>query len=174
MRTTLFLLVFVSNFACCFAQPNVLREKLSDIYLSQVGIKEATGANDGLEVERYLSNVGLSKGQPWCAAFVSWCLSEAGINNPKSGWSPAYFTNKTTIYIRGGNSNNRPQMGDVIGIYFNSLERIAHVGFVHTWGASWVVSVEGNTNDDGSREGDRVAIKRRPVKTIYKVSSFIR
>jgi len=36
-----------------------------------------------------------------------------------------------------------------------------------------VVTVEGNTNDDGSREGNRVAIKRRPIRTIYKVSRFV-
>lgn len=141
--------------------------------MSQVGVKELTGNNDGKEVEEYLSYVGLPAGNPWCAAFVAWNMGEVGINNPRSGWSPSYFPSRNTIYTRGKNNNTVPATGDVFGIYFNSLGRIAHVGFIHTWGESWAVTVEGNTNDDGSREGNKVAIKRRPIKTIYKVSNWI-
>lgn len=146
---------------------------MAESYLSQVGVVERTGNNDGLDVEKYLSYVGLPAGNPWCAAFVAWNLGEAGIDNPRSGWSPSYFTAGSTVYARGSAVNHVPRMGDVFGIYFSSLGRIAHVGFVHSWSGSWAVTVEGNTNDDGSREGNKVAIKRRPIKTIYKVSDWI-
>ena len=49
------------------------REAVKEVYLSQIGVKEATGANDGKAVEKYLSFSGLRKGNPWCASFVAWC-----------------------------------------------------------------------------------------------------
>jgi hypothetical protein len=66
-----------------------------------------------------------------------------------------------------------PQKADVFGIYFSKLGRIAHVGFIQEWGSRIVITVEGNTNDQGSREGTCVASKRRPTRTIYKVSRYI-
>ena len=46
---------------------------------TQIGVREATGNNDGVPSERY------SNGQkePWCANFVSWCFRESG--NPLPG-----------------------------------------------------------------------------------------
>jgi len=154
-------------------QDNNVRDKVSFTYLTQIGIREATGHNDGPEVEMYLRSVNLSPGAPWCAAFVSWVYTVNDIDNPKSGWSPAYFTLKRTIYTRDGNIKAYPDKADVFGIYFNNKNRIAHVGFVHYWGSRIVLTVEGNTNDEGSREGVRVAMKRRPARTIYKVARYI-
>jgi hypothetical protein len=37
----------------------------------QLGIREATGNNDGPQVEAYLATVGLKKGELWCAVFLS-------------------------------------------------------------------------------------------------------
>ena len=47
------------------------------IMLAQVGVKEKTGHNDGVEVEQYLASVGLSKGNPYCAAGQYWCFHES-------------------------------------------------------------------------------------------------
>lgn len=60
----------------------------------------------------------------------------------------------------------------MFGIWFQKLGRIAHVGFIHEWGCEWVVTVEGNTNDAGSREGDGVYMKRRINRQIYKVARW--
>ncbi len=65
-----------------------------------------------------------------------------------------------------------PLTGDVFGIYFQEKKRIAHVGFVDQWDGTWVVTVEGNTNMSGSREGDGVYRKRRLVGSIYKVARY--
>jgi len=40
-----------------------------DIALTQLGVKEATGKNDGIPAERYMSGDEF----PWCAGFVVWC-----------------------------------------------------------------------------------------------------
>ncbi|PWG78593.1 hypothetical protein DDR33_21770, partial [Pararcticibacter amylolyticus] len=72
-----------------------------------------------------------------------------------------------------GNSGGGPSRGDVFGIYFPEKGRIAHVGFVDDWGDKYVVTVEGNTNEAGSREGDGVYRKRRFISCIYKVVKYL-
>jgi len=52
-------------------------------------------------------------------------------------------------------------------------KRIAHVGFIHAQEGDYYITVEGNTNQAGSREGDGVYKKRRPKRTIYKVADYI-
>jgi len=47
------------------------------ILLEQVGVHEATGRNDGKEVESYLKSVGLTKGNPWCMSLLYWCYEQA-------------------------------------------------------------------------------------------------
>src|SRR5690554_1094953 len=67
----------------------------------------------------------------------------------------------------------KPATADVFGIYFANLKRIAHVGFVDEWGEKQVITVEGNTNEAGSAEGDGVYRKRRPIASIYQVANWI-
>jgi hypothetical protein len=123
----------------------------------------------------YLKSCGLKKGQPWCAAFVTWTFQQAGIETVISAYSPSWFPNKKVIYTNGSKLNLTPMQADVFGIYFNSKGRIAHVGFVDQWAenSSFCLTVEGNTNEAGSREGDGVYRKRRLKKQIYKVSRWI-
>ena len=54
-----------------------------DIAKSQLGTQEATDNNDGEKVEEYLESTGLGKGNPWCGAFVNWCLEASGIDGVK-------------------------------------------------------------------------------------------
>lgn len=66
-----------------------------------------------------------------------------------------------------------PLLSDVFGLYFPEKGRIAHVGFIETWGAKTVTTVEGNTNEAGSREGDGVYRKIRLTRQIYAVARYI-
>ena len=208
----------------------VLRNRVKTIYDSQLGVRE-TAPNRGPEVEKYLRYVNVSKGNPWCAAFVCWVLGEAGVVNPRSGWSPALFGGGRVIWGKGvsgikpawpvgryqvlrfpqsvpsayasslatGNwtrardkeqvattttvpgvclsspttNNQQPTTSDVFGIFFPEKQRIAHVGFVDEMEGSWLITVEGNTNTSGGREGDGVYRKRRPVRSIYRVARYI-
>lgn len=74
-------------------------EKVRQIYTSQIGIREE-GHNRGKAVEAYLTYAGLAKGNPWCAAFVCWVFGQAGIDNPRTGWSPALFKSNRVIWER--------------------------------------------------------------------------
>ena len=148
--------------------------RVSDIYSKEIGVRERTGNNDGQRVEEYLRSCNLKKGNPWCAAFVTWTFKQAKVDAIVSAYSPSWFPNKSTIYTKGVKGNKTPQKADVFGIYFSNKGRIAHVGFIDVWeDNSYCITVEGNTNDEGSRDGDGVYRKRRLKSQIYKVSRFL-
>jgi hypothetical protein len=204
---------------------NAKQQKVQKIYTSQIGIREK-GSNSGQAVEQYLHYVNLPKGMPWCAAFVCWVFGQAGIENPRSGWSPDLFKGSKVIWGKaesrklkveswaaetgepgtnlpagqagsqdpiaigsrhsrfaysyppsqttGNRQQTTPGTGDVFGIYFPDKNRIAHTGFIDQWDGTWLITVEGNTNVSGGREGDGVYRKRRPVKSIFQVARYIR
>ncbi|MES2653376.1 MAG: peptidoglycan-binding protein [Bacteroidota bacterium] len=151
----------------CFVLRNdAFRERILAVASSQIGVREATGNNDGPQVEAYLKVTNLPKGNPWCAAFVSWVFRQAGFALPRTAWSPALFPlARQTL---------SPKPADVLGIYSIRLKRIAHAGLVEQRQNNWIISIEGNTNVDGSREGDGVYRKRRHVKTIAKFADWVR
>jgi len=160
-----------------------LRECVRERYLSQVGIREKSGHNDGKAVEMYLASCRLQAGAPWCAAFVNWCLQSCGAPAAGSGWSPDWFPVSKIIWAGGtGKDKTRglsrdsgalPQRGDVLGIYFPSKGRVAHVLFCEEWRGESVITVEGNTNEKGSREGDGVYRKIRLTAQIYVAARWI-
>ena len=155
------------------SRPSVKQLQVHDIYTSEIGVKELTGHNDGTRVELFLKSCKLKKGDPWCAAFVCWSFQQAGVTAVKSGYSPVWFSSKKVIYTRG--KGKTPQMADVGGIYFPKMKRIAHTFFIDKWeyGSSFTITVEGNTNKDGSREGNGCFKKRRLKTQIYKVSRWL-
>jgi len=130
----------------------------------ELGVREKTGRNDGKQVEAYLALVGLKKGEPWCAAFVSWVYQQAAYPLPRTGWSPALFPSTRQLRVA--------MPGDVFGIYFPALKRIGHCGIVGSVYHSWIRTVEGNTNGSGGREGDGVYSRLRHQKSIRAYASW--
>jgi hypothetical protein len=149
------------------------KKSLQAIYTSQLGVRELTGNNDGVTVETYLRSVGLTKGNPWCAAFVKWSFLQAGYSPPITGWSPTAFNENNVVY-NGKRILKQPQAGDVGVLWFPRLQRIAHTYF-YDYGINSSVysSVEGNTNEAGSREGDGVYRKKRSYRATYRISRWI-
>jgi hypothetical protein len=151
----------------------LLQNRVKAIYDSQIGVRE-TGFNRGPDVEKYLRYVNLPKGNPWCAAFVCWVLGKAGVSDPRTGWSPGLFPDNKVIWMRGERGKlATPNTTDLFGLYFPEKKRIAHVGFIDAWDDKWLITVEGNTNISGEREGDGVYRKRRMVGSIYRVARYI-
>ncbi len=170
MAKRCFLLIIFLSFTA-FLGASGERSGIINTYTSEIGVREATGQNDGKAVEKYLAAAGLGKGYAWCAAFVNWVYLQNEIAGPNSpAWSPSWFPNEKVLDKRFG------LRGDVFGIYFESKGRIAHVGFLDEDfdnGKNTILTVEGNTNDAGSREGDGVYRKRRSKNQIYKVSCWL-
>lgn len=145
---------------------------LREIYSSQIGVRELTGKNDGQEVEMYLHSVGLKKGYAWCSAFVHWCLDSAKIKNSVNAFSPT-AENKKNIVYKSRTFFSQIKSGDVFTIFYPSLKRIGHTGFVdRKLNSSIVETVEGNTNDASSREGDGVYRRKRSINSLYSISRW--
>jgi hypothetical protein len=168
-----FVYIFLFTVNSSFSQQTV-RESVRKTYNSKLYVRETTGKNDGEDVEAFLKYTKLPKGNPWCAAFVCWTFGQNGVKNPRSAWSPSLFPLENIIYKPSIKRYSTPLYGDVFGIYFSSKGRIAHVGFIDKWEDTFAVTVEGNTNEAGSREGDGVYKKRRLKQQIYVVSRFIK
>lgn len=168
METIRFLLYGICiTFVCRGTVPDrdmLNRTKLVKIAERELGVREATGNNDGPKVEEYLATVHLKKNAPWCAAFICWLYQQAGFTEPRTGWSPTLFPKRRIV--------NEAKPGVVLGIYFPDLKRIAHCGLVTKVTGSWIYSVEGNTNKQGSREGNGVYRRMRHIRTIKYFSDW--
>lgn len=142
----------------------VLTNKLVELARAELGVREATDNNDGKRVEQYLACVGLKKGQPYCAAFVSFVFKQAGFDAPRTGWSPALFPHDRLVKVVAA--------GNVFGIYFPALKRVGHCGFIESCRGDWLQTIEANTNVAGSRDGDGVYRKMRHIRTIHSMADW--
>ena len=143
-----------------------LSEKTLEIALSQEGVSEKPkGSNSGPEVSGYLKSVGLIGAYPWCMSFVYWCVQQAaddlGIKNPlvRTGGVMRQWNETTCRKIPIQSSAIKP--GDIFIMRFPG--GLGHTGFIVEVKGSLVKTIEGNTNDDGSREGYEVAIRERSI-----------
>lgn len=125
--------------------------------------KETQGSNHGPLVDKYLAYVGLGPGQPWCAAFVAWCIDQAGGNCPKTGdtWALEDWGRKEGIW----NPKTLPEVGDIFLLYGKN-NRPTHTGFVTKVCAGYVETIEGNTSPDGSPEGIGIFKRERDIPDI--------
>lgn len=138
---------------------------------SQLGITEKPkGSNAGPEVEIYLKSVGLGKGYSWCMAFVFWNVLQASIltkiANPlkKTGGVLAQFGFCKNLIVKV------PQPGYIFIMDFG--HGVGHTGFVsQVFKNETIETIEGNTNDDGSREGYEVA---KRIRKVSQMAGFIK
>lgn len=142
-----------------------LQAKILQIARSQLGVREATGKNDGARVEAYLSYTGNKKGEPWCASFVSWVFGKAGFTQPRTAWGPALFPRQRQIL--------KPLPASLFGIFYPKLGRVAHCGLVEANNGNWLYTIEGNTNANGAREGDGVYRKLRHQRTLSLYADWL-
>lgn len=138
--------------------------------VSQIGVEEVPrGSNAGVDVEKYLKSIGLGKGFSWCMAFVYWCVLQGSnklkIPNPllKTGGVLAQYNSPKSKRF------TQPQQGDIFIMDYG--KGLGHTGFVEYVLNDTIHTIEGNTNDDGSREGYEVC---RRVRKISSCKGFIR
>lgn len=145
---------------------------ITSTYTSQVGVREKTGKNDGVEVEKYLKTVNLGPGYSWCAAFVKWCLMQCGVVTPINGWSATAINRNNYVY-KNQTFLQDPKPGDVFTIWSYNSNRVIHTGFFNGKLNTRVIrTVEGNTNDNGSANGDGVYKRTRPLYSIHTLSRW--
>lgn len=150
-----------------------LSEKALEIAITQLGKEEVPrGSNWGDPVQSYLKSVGIGFPASWCMAFVYWCHNEAakqlGIKNPmvKTGGVLMQWGKASTVYAA-----TKPYLpGDVF--IMNYGKGLGHTGIIEKMEGDFAHTIEGNTNDDGSREGYEVCRRKRPVAKFAGVLRF--
>ena len=84
------------------------------------------------------------QGQPWCAAFVSWCFMEAfGQEKAKKllkHWPYVYCPTLGNLFTRNAN----PKIGDIVIFYHNGT--FTHTGIVTAVIGDRFYTIEGNTS----------------------------
>jgi hypothetical protein len=157
----------------------VTRAQLAAIYVrlarKEIGVREV-GNNGGKRVLEYQASDTLKGGYyPWCASFTAFekreTTRETGIAIP---WS--YSASCDVIWADAkarGLIVPRPTPGcDFLvraklknGNYSNS--DAIHTGIVATVSGNSFTTIEGNSNSDGSREGNAVVSNSRPLSSRY-------
>ena len=138
--------------------------------ITQLGVEEVPrGSNAGTDVEKYLKSVGLGKGYSWCMAFVYWNVVQATIKMK----IPVPILKTGGVMAQWNSLKNRkftiPQSGDIFILDLG--HGLGHTGLVEYVLNDTIHTIEGNTNDEGSREGYEVC---RRVRKTASCKGFIR
>ncbi len=142
------------------------------LVLSQIGIKEKTGRNDG-EVEKYGNAAGFKQRIPYCYAFQYWGFKVACdelqidygyIPIPKSGMANAAFNYAKKNGIK---TTYKAKINDLI-TWRKSNSGSGHIARIDSVGrVGWVWTIEGNTSNGktgSQREGNGVFYRKRNIK----------
>jgi CHAP domain len=126
--------------------PTMLRSPIA-VAITQLGVQEATGKNDGAPAERYNHGQQL----PWCAAFVLWCFEQAGApihHSDRDLWLFRSVARMLEALEGRGQCLGARICPDPNDLIFRTREGGLHVGIVErTTSEGIIYTVEGNLGD---------------------------
>lgn len=138
---------------------------LSQIAAADIGLSEdPRGSNKGAQLTKFFKATDMDEpdGYPWCAAAVSywtqaWANESGKMNFPPRLAAVSLFdewADKHKLHMC-----SKPTPNAIVVFNFS---HVAVVESVNPDGQT-ITTIEGNTNDDGSREGYAVFRKTRPL-----------
>lgn len=97
----------------------------------------------------------------WCGMYIDYCFYAVGLGHlvPMMAWTPSGYS----WFKKRGQLTNDPQWGDLGFVWSPSAKRTIHVFFVTGRDGNYVNTAEGNTNTNGSPQGDGVYRGRRRI-----------
>lgn len=124
-------------------------ESMLNMARSQLGVSEDPPYSNRNKYTAWYGLVG-----PWCDIFQSWCAEASG--NAAAVGKFAYTPSHEAWFRSQGRevSIRSAQPGDIL--FFNFIGRTSHVGIVEANRGDGLVTIEGNTNGSGSRDGGAV------------------
>ncbi|WP_020118801.1 peptidoglycan-binding protein [Streptomyces canus] len=137
------------------------RDQFVNLLKSQAGYHEGRDQN-GIwnNIQKFSEQTpGLewSDGQPWCAVFEAWGAHHNGID---ALWP---MTASCALAVSWWKKQNRfteyPVLG---GPFYMGPGGADHTGVVWKYDADTIWTIEGNSNDNGSYQGDGVYLHQRP------------
>lgn len=108
-----------------------------------LGAQEIGGNNKGAFVYKYTQVAG-KYGQPWCAAFTSWCLRQVDKGSPVSGGARVLGARVAKV---GGKFYDwtHVEPGDLLIFSRGKAAWKGHIGIVVDWYNGGVLYIDGNT-----------------------------
>ena len=147
------------------------------IALAEDGVREVSsmGQNRGLRVDEYIRSTHRDPaaspphGYPWCMCFVYWCFETAarvtGRQNPcvRTASVITHWDKTSGAKVLAADASKDHGLVKPGMVFCKTHDLSSHTGIVCQVTDEGIVTVEGNTNVAGSREGDAVvAGKVRP------------
>lgn len=165
------------------AAPSALAKAAIDFAVTQIGVMEnPLGSNRGPQVDGYLSAVGLNPAGgsfAWCVAFTHFCYKKAaenlGLQNPHiktagvlDHWNKA-GTKSKVVRVTNAKAVADPGRVKPGSLFIIDLgQGLGHSGMVIEVANGRLVTIEGNTNDNGSRNG--IGVFQRDARKISKIN----
>jgi hypothetical protein len=149
---------------------------------AEIGVCEAPpGSNRGPRVDEYLRRVGLDPVTgcfAWCAAFVYFCFDTAAADSNRrnplvktagvlAAWNQAERHGARRISpLEAAAQPGLVKPGQIFVLDYG--RGVGHMGLIAAIRGGKLVTIEGNTNDGGSREG--IGVFERTGRTIGSVN----
>jgi uncharacterized protein (TIGR02594 family) len=125
------------------------------VALKEEGVKEIPGSKDEPRIKAYRRPSGheeQSDPVAWCADFVGWCLTEAGLEGTRS--------QAARSYLKWGKEISQPVLGAVTVLWRESRDSWkGHVGFYCGETSTHVLLFGGN-------QGDKVCMEEYPKERV--------
>jgi hypothetical protein len=159
-----------------------LLKRVLSVAAGEVGTMEVPpGSNRGPKVDLYVRTTGLDPvgAFPWCACFVYWCFDKASksisVSNPcfKTAGVLDHWNGASTMpsarRILPAEAQARTSL-IVPGALFliRTSNATGHMGLIKAVQGNGLTTIEGNTNDSGSRNG--IGIFERSTRTIGQIN----
>lgn len=135
-------------------------------------LKAEAGYKEGRSGGHWNNNQKFSLEQPslrwsnfmaWCATFVCWGFAKNGGYAPIGGSSTAAVAVFRDRAKASGRFSEYPAVGAIMILGQSGV----HTGVVYAYDSTYIYTIEGNTNDSGSAEGNGVYLKRRTRASVY-------
>jgi hypothetical protein len=164
--------------------PTPLLVETLKVAAGEIGVMESPlGSNRGPKVDEYLRCVGLDPASghySWCAAFVYWCFDQAAASLRVPVANPVIPTAGVLDHWNRAGTQGIPRISSADCADQPSLVQPGmifilstgggngHTGLVEAVRGFYLTTIEGNSNNDGSREG--VGVFRQTKRKISDIS----
>jgi CHAP domain len=165
------------------AKTSELTEQVIRIAFNQVGVMEnPPGSNRGPQVDEFIRSTGLKPEEgsfAWCVAFIFWCFRQAAtaldVPNPMTRtagvlqlWRAANRASNTRIIAAADSQANIDKIGRGQIFAISTGGGFGHAGLIEDVQNGKLLTIEGNTNDGGSREG--IGVFRRTNRIVASIN----
>lgn len=137
---------------------------------TQVGVKESPANSNKVKYwDYYKEHAGVDyNGQPWCAAFVAWCMCQVGAWTMTSDEGRFRYCPSLVNWAKNQGSwkgrSYTPNPGDIV--IFSNTEEACHVGIIESVTGSTILTyntIEGNTSVSSNDNGGAVMQRNRTL-----------